>query len=245
MVQLTLVEKIQSLLEIVKSSSLFIIAFLIGAAIISLIIMDYISNKKVNGKLYISALVFTMGFILVKYFKPLLNLADNLVEEIISIIYFPNLAVFLFILLSINVITLYTLIKNKYFIHKIISVISAISIDFLFILILDIIAKNNIDIYAKLTVFSNKELLVLIELTTGIYTVWALITGFVKLVNKTCSNTKTIPAYVIPTPNDTFLNVPVYEAYKEDGKTLYDRFGKGENLSKEQYAILKTYLMSK
>ena len=259
MIQLSFIEKIQALLEIVKSSSLFIILFLVAASLIALLAIDYKTNKKVNGKLFIATIVITLLFVAIKYFNPLLTLTDNLVEEIIEMIYFPNLAVYLITLISINAIALYTIIKNKFFIHKITSIIASIIIDFLFILTLDIIVKNNIDIYERLTVYSNKELLVLIELTTIIYTIWVVITGFVKLVNKTINtgNEKQVPDYVIPTPVD---RVPLFNSndalvstlkpinnvtFIEDGKSLYERFTRGEDLSSEQYKIVKEYLMTR
>lgn len=259
MIQLSFIEKIQALLEIVKSSSLFIILFLVAASLIALLVIDYKINKKVNGKLFIATIVVTLLFIAIKYFNPLLTLADNLVEELIEMIYFPNLAVYLFTLISINVISLYTIIKNKFFIHKITSIITSIIIDFLFILTLDIIVKNNIDIYERLTVYSNKELLVLIELTTIIYTIWFVITAFIKLVNNTINSgsEKQIPDYVIPTPvdkvslfntNDALVSslTPINNVtYIEDGKSLYERFTRGEDLSSEQYKIVKEYLMTR
>ena len=259
MIQLSFIEKIQALLEIVKSSSLFIILFLVAASLIALLVIDYKINKKVNGKLFIATIVVTLLFIAIKYFNPLLTLADNLVEELIEMIYFPNLAVYLFTLISINVISLYAIIKNKFFIHKITSIITSIIIDFLFILTLDIIVKNNIDIYERLTVYSNKELLVLIELTTIIYTIWFVITAFIKLVNNTINSgsEKQIPDYVIPTPvdkvslfntNDALVSslAPINNVtYIEDGKSLYERFTRGEDLSSEQYKIVKEYLMTR
>lgn len=260
MIQLSFIEKIQALLEIVKSSGLFIILFLVSAALIALLVIDFKTNKKVNGKLFIASIITTFVFAAIKYFNPVLTLADNLVEEVIEMIYFPNLAVYLIILVSINATAIYTIIKNKFYLHKIFSITASLMIDFLFILILDIIVKNNIDIYERLTVYSNKELLVLIELTTIIFSIYFIASGFVKLVNKTINTNKEekeIPAYVIPTPVDRvpmFASndglaasfVPVQNVLVvEDGKSLYERFTRGEDLSSEQYKIVKEYLMSK
>ena len=63
MIQLSFIEKIQALLEIVKSSSLFIILFLVAASLIALLAIDYKTNKKVNGKLFIATIVITLLFV--------------------------------------------------------------------------------------------------------------------------------------------------------------------------------------
>ena len=52
------------------------------------------------------------------------------------------------------------------------------------IFIIDIVNKNNIDIYEKVTVFSNSKLLVLLELSTGIFTSWILLNIFISLKEK-------------------------------------------------------------
>ena len=62
MIQLSFIEKIQALLEIVKSSGLFIILFLVSAALIALLVIDFKTNKKVNGKLFIASIVTTFVF---------------------------------------------------------------------------------------------------------------------------------------------------------------------------------------
>lgn len=263
MIQLNFYEKLQTLFDIIKSSSLFITLSILSVSLIALVLIGYIINKKVNGKLFIASWISTIIFIGIKYYKELIHLSDNLVEEVLSAIYFPNLTVYLIMIVTINIICLYTLIKNKYFIHKISSITAATLIDSIFILIMDTIVKNDINVYEKLTVYSNKDLLTLIELTSGIYTIWALVTGFTKLVNMTVKENvpvtieeeKTIPEYVIPTPVDMVplynstnyepVNNITYTIPQLDGKELYEMFNRGENLNIEQYKILKNYLMTK
>jgi hypothetical protein len=97
------------------------------------------------------------------------------------------------------------------------------------------------------------------SVTTIIYTIWFVITAFIKLVNNTINSgsEKQIPDYVIPTPvdkvslfntNDALVSslAPINNVtYIEDGKSLYERFTRGEDLSSEQYKIVKEYLMTR
>lgn len=263
MIQLNLFEKIQTLLDIIKSSRLFIVSFIVCISLITIMVLDYKSNKKVNSKLFVSVWILSMFFIIMKYANGILSLSDNLVEEVIEAIYFPNLTVYLTMFIFVNIICIYTLIKNKFYAYKLISIVSATLIDFNFILTLDTIIKNNIDVYEKLTVYSNKELLVLIQLTSMIFTVYIILIGFVKLVNITIKEqnvpqeepVKKIPDYVIPEPikmvsvfnNEAFKPVEniTCEVKNFTGEELYQMFNRGENLTREQYTILKNYIMTK
>ena len=233
MIQLNLFEKIQTLFDIIKSSRLFIVSFIVCISLITIMFLDYKSNKKVNDKLFVGVFISSIIFIIMKYANGILSLSDNLVEEVIEAIYFPNLTVYLTMVIFVNIICIYTLIKN------------------------------NIDVYEKLTVYSNKELLVLIQLTSMIFTIYVFLIGFVKLVNITIKEqnvpqeeqVKKIPDYVIPEPlkmvsvynNEAFVPVEniTCEVKNVTGEELYQMFNRGENLTREQYTILKNYIMTK
>ena len=55
--------------------------------------------------------------------------------------------------------------------------ISFIGINTLFLFIADTVVEENIDIYSRLTVYSNSDLLILLELSTGLFTLWLFVTG--------------------------------------------------------------------
>ncbi len=48
MIQLNLFEKIQTLFDIIKSSRLFIVSFIVCISLITIMILDYKSNKKIK-----------------------------------------------------------------------------------------------------------------------------------------------------------------------------------------------------
>lgn len=268
MVQLSFIEKLEQLFNIIKTSSLFtIIAILLLVLVISLII-DFKKNKRVNEKTFIATFVIFITFIIYRYNASLLSFADNFFEEMIKAIYFPNIAVYSLILVTINVVMLYTLIKDKYYLHKISSIITSFIINFLFLITLDLVINEKIDIYEKLTVYSNKELLSVIEITSIIFTLWVIFTAFVKLVNKTINSNvevpvmieqsvKEIPAYVIPTPinltSNTYVNNALtsslertsYVSVNIEAEELYEKFKQGEELTRDQYIEIKKYLMTK
>lgn len=191
MVKYTAIEKLNVLLAIIKSSPFFLTCFIVGLFIISFVALDFKTTKKVRGKLMLLCLVATIGFIIYKYYNYLLSISDNLVEEIFMALYFPNLAVYSIIILITNICLFSSLInkktKNSY---KVANIFSCVLIDFLFILILETIIKNKIDVYETLTVYSNKELLILLELSTCVFLAWLFVVMFLNLVNMTVKKEK-------------------------------------------------------
>jgi hypothetical protein len=212
MVKYSIIEKFNVLLTIIKSSPFFLTCFIVGIFLLSFVILDFKTTKKVRNKFMLLSLILTIGFIIYKYYNYLITLSDNLVEEIFMAIYFPNLAVYTIVIVSTNICLFVSLLKKKLQNeYKVANIFSTILLDFLFILILETIIKNKIDVYETLTVYSNKELLILIELSTAIYTAWLLVIGFMKLVDKTVRKEvveakKPLPVYEAPSYNSYEVN---------------------------------------
>lgn len=212
MVKYSIIEKFNVLLTIIKSSPFFLTCFIVGTFLLSFVILDFKTTKKVRNKFMLLSLILTIGFIIYKYYNYLITLSDNLVEEIFMAIYFPNLAVYTIVIVSTNICLFVSLLKKKLQNeYKVANIFSTILLDFLFILILETIIKNKIDVYETLTVYSNKELLILIELSTAIYTAWLLVIGFMKLIDKTVRKEvveakKPLPVYEAPSYNSYEVN---------------------------------------
>ena len=174
MVELSLLEKIKTLFILIFSSSLFLI-LLLGIFII-LVDIFYISkqSKKVKIMYFVVSIV-VIGILLLTYFEEFLKFINVLNKSIVMLINFPSLlqyTIIIFITLIIMIISIF----NK----KINRVISRINIGvfiadlFIFFLLLDQINKSNIDLSNKVDIYSNRNLMVLFELSMIIFTIWLL-----------------------------------------------------------------------
>ena len=56
-------------------------------------------------------------------------------------------------------------------------------IDFILVLILEIIAKNQIDLFSKVSLFSNTSLVMLLELSVNVFITWIIIISILYLAN--------------------------------------------------------------
>ena len=220
----SLFEKIGILFSIIKTSPLFIISFIIGIILITMMFLDLKTTKKIREKLLIVIWISVMIFIGIRYCNYLIKISDNLVEEIFTAIYFPNIAIYTIIIITVNIALIIGLLKKKMTTsYKVANVFTTVVIDFLFILILETIIKNKIDVYETLTVYSNKDLLTLIELSSGMYTAWLFVVALIRIVEKSIPEEKIVKDEIkepekieIPISCDLVYESPKYNSYEHN-----------------------------
>ncbi len=175
MEKLSLLEKLQILLKVSKNSKLFIVL------IIFLIFLAYIlfstnkKNKKTTKSIFVLIYTFIFLFIVITYHSSFGKMFDYLMNNLFIIFYFPNLAIYLVAIIITNVI-----VWKSVFSEKIVKFIKYLNItifcilNYLLALILSVITSNNLDIYTVSSVYSNKNALGLIELSSTIFVVWVV-----------------------------------------------------------------------
>ena len=185
MEDVSFIDKLNIVSDIILSSPLFLVSILL----IEIALIVYLLIKKGKLKLQkwmiISIWSILALIIIVIYHKVFFNLIDNFINYIFTALYFPNLAVYISVILISNIFYFISVFNKK--INKkynLINITNALLLDILMIFIIDIVNKNNINIYEKVTVFSNSKLLVLLELSTGIFTSWILLNIFISLKEK-------------------------------------------------------------
>lgn len=177
----TIFEKIACLFDIVSDSWLYITFLAVTTILIILFCCKKISKR--TCFLFITLACFIVfGFILYQYFEPISKMMNNLIEHLFTEIYFPSAYAYLFILLIINVITIGSLL-NPHIIktYKTIHGICFIMINFILTIVLEMISKNEIDIFSKKSLFSNTDFVILLEFSMNIFILWliSLLAGYI------------------------------------------------------------------
>lgn len=175
----SLIEKINILMELISSSSLFLFFSMIGIALLIFSIVCIIKNKKINK--WIIIVIFSMiGLIVfVNYSSIIIKILDTIIDSVFKVLYFPNLPIYITILIISNVCLIISLISRKESkIRRIINLISSSILDLLFVFIISVVSMYDINIYEEINLYTNSTLLVLLELSTGIFTSWILIRLF-------------------------------------------------------------------
>lgn len=175
----SLIEKINILMELISSSSLFLFFCMIGISLLIFFIVCIIKNKKINKWVYITVFSLIGLLIFISYSSILIKILDAIVDSVFKVLYFPNLPIYATILIISNVCLIMSLIRKKETkIRKIINLICSSILDILFVFIISVVSAYNIDIYEEINLYTNSTLLVLLELSTGIFTSWILVRLF-------------------------------------------------------------------
>ena len=179
MENISFLNKIKMLFNTIISNPFFSLSALFGIVLATLMIIDILKHKKIRKRYYIAAWFFIFLFIVVKYIKVIPVLVDNLINQVFMALYFPSIGVYMLLLIIINVGFIYCLIKNIHKSYKILTGIISIILDLLFILIINIILENKIDITSEITLYTNSKLLVFLELSTALFVSWILLIIFI------------------------------------------------------------------
>lgn len=179
MANYSILDKIKILFKTIISNPFFSLSAIFGLVLAILMIIDIIKQKKIRKRYYIAAWFFVFFFITTKYMKIIPKLFDNLINQIFMTLYFPSIGVYMFLLIAVNVGFIYCLVKNIHKSYKILSGIMSIILDLLFVIIINIIVENNIDITSEITLYTNSNLLVLLEISTALFVSWILLIIFI------------------------------------------------------------------
>lgn len=173
-------EKILFLFQVIGSSWIYIAFAIFLALLIVLLVLKKIS-KKTSFILTTLATNLLLGYTIYNNYSEISKTFNSLIDNIFKNIYFPSTYVYLFVLLTINIIAIGSLLKKKLEkVYKYINAICLIITNFTFILIIEIIAKNQVDIFSKKSLFTNTDLITLLEFSINIFIIWliALITSY-------------------------------------------------------------------
>lgn len=183
MAKMTLLEKLGILLEVTKSNKYFL---LLIALMIILAIAFFISAKKANKKIkkiYIicyGVLLLLVGII---YHDSLQKMLDYMMNNFFIVLYFPNIAIYLAAIIATNIILLISIFKKN--ITKTIRIMNIsiyCMITYIFILTLNIITTNQLDVFTQESIYGNKNVQALIELSSTIFVSWILFLVIYKLI---------------------------------------------------------------
>ena len=173
MMKTSIIDKLNIIFELTKSSNIFIavIAFLLFIVVVA--ITNNKKNESTTKKIYLCIYAFIILAILITYYSSFGKMFDYLMNNLFIAIYFPNLAIYLVALIVVNIIFLVSVFKQD--ISKIIKNLNAIVfaiMNYLLALILNIIHTNKLDVFTQTSVYGNKEAQALIELSSTIFLIW-------------------------------------------------------------------------
>lgn len=135
--------------------------------------------KKIDNRKYIMiitlSLLLIFGIDIVINYKELAEVFDNFMTIFFSNIYFPSVYVYVGTLLIVAIAfitSMFNKMLNK--IYKIINGITFVMNNILLAIILNIIAKNKIDVFTPNELYTNINLVAVLEISIGLFVLWIL-----------------------------------------------------------------------
>ena len=186
MTYLSVIEKFKILFDmLLKFKLVFIFAILI------LLITFIYMFKKISSKKYmliVSILMILMfGVSIVSNYKILMDTFDNFSTIFFRNIYFPSIYVYIGILVFNFVVFITSILSvKKKKVYKVINTINFILNNILFAIVLNIIAKNKIDIFSMASLYTNTSLVAILELSIGTFAVWLFCLLVIYITNVIC-----------------------------------------------------------
>ena len=181
MEELSLLDKFGVLFESIFQHPLFIIIFFLP-------IILFFLQKKHGKKVYIIVYFISIFLILIIGGDELFKLFDNFMDGLFMVLYFPNfITLFIVALLSamFGFISLFS--KGMHKIYKVINYTFFGIVQSLFILVILTIRSNEINIYKDNALYSNSDVLSLMQIMIGAFGIQIVALVIINLINRVTS----------------------------------------------------------
>ena len=172
MTYLNILEKIKILFNTLIDFKIILIFTILLIILTFLYLIKKLNSKKYT-KCIILSLIISLLISILDNIKELSSTFNNFTTLFFKNIYFPSVYTYIGIIVIIFLSTIVTLLnRNTKKIYKIINSTTFTLNSILFILILNIIAKNKIDIFSIDSLYTNTPLVVTLEISTGLFILW-------------------------------------------------------------------------
>ena len=183
MSKLSFIDKMGILVEVSKSSKLFILVLILLVVLGAVFSTTNRETAKRNKIIYILVTIFIMVLIVATYHAPLGNMFGYMMDNFFIAAFFPNLAIYCAALIIMNIILWISLFDYRTSNSiKMLNIFIYVIMNYLLALVLNVINSNGLDIFTQSSVYGNKQATALIELSSLIFLVWILFLIIYKII---------------------------------------------------------------
>lgn len=176
-------DKLNIIFNMIIDSNIFTIFTILLVFVLLLKLCKKISNKKMSIAIYLMEII-TFGIVFYEKKEFLSSLFNTLIDKIFIDFYFPSPYIYLFIFVLSFIIFIYGLLNRVMSkTYKIITNIYFITFNFIFILLVNTISNNKIDIFNKASLFTNNECLILLEISTLLFAIYLILNSLIYITN--------------------------------------------------------------
>lgn len=176
MVRVSLFERIKTIFDLVFSEPFFITLFVMLLLIIIILLLNVKYKSKAPKYVIIIICTGVLVLMFARYGKYILSLNDSIVDKFFRAMYFPNVVVYVSMLVVSLLLFTYVFIDNR--ISKYVKITSAsffFIVWFLFVIVMDTIKENKLSFYEVTELYANTTVMVLVQATMFFFVVWCFI----------------------------------------------------------------------
>lgn len=178
MEELSFFEKLGVLYENILDHPLFVLIFFVP-------IILFFLQKRHGKKVFIFVYFLVIFVLLISFGDIIFKLFDNVMDGLFMFLYFPNFITLFLVVVACSLIALISLLnKNINKVNKVINYVSFGIIQSLFALILVTVRVNKVNIYKDNALYTNKDVLTLMQLLIGVFFIQVLSIVIIWLINK-------------------------------------------------------------
>ena len=182
---LSLITKLQTVFDLITSKNLYLMILAIIVFFTIIFITTNSSNKKQSKRTYI--LLYLAGFIFIalEYGSSFMTLLDYAINEVFITYYFPNIVIYLIMLIITNIILWKTIFNDKIdFKLKVINSSVFAIIMYLFILAISSINELDLNVFNITELYSSNSVRSILELSMCISIFWIIVLLKYHLIRK-------------------------------------------------------------
>ena len=176
MANIPLTERIKTIIDLAVSQSFFITLFVIFLLTIVALIIN--TRVKSRAPKYMVAIAYTgiAILLLARYGKYMLSLNDSIVDKFFRAMYFPNIVVYIAMLVLTILFIVMTVLNDKYLMYtKICNFLCFVVIWFLFVLTVDSVKREGLSFYEVTDIYANGTIMILMQASMCIFFIWCAI----------------------------------------------------------------------
>ncbi len=185
MIQTSILEQLEKVYQIfIKNSNMIYVLVIAGVAFLILELANCLKNKKVTKIISFIIYVGILGTLFYFFHSEILKFLDYFMNNLILFLFFPNLAVYTLVILIINILLITSILSKRKKVEKHLNVLFFVLFQILFYLIIDNVITNNVNIYQQLSIYTNSNLLTLIQISMYLFLLWLGILFILKIASK-------------------------------------------------------------
>ncbi len=205
MLQMSILEKLNLIKEMIGSSIFSILAFVVIVFIGFLFITTNRHNERESKKTY-KLLYGTIGiFFLILFFSSLRSIADYFMNQVFIQIYFPSLAAYILGLIVANILMWRSMFYHHDQTLKKINTVFFCLIHYLFALLLNLITMKGLNVFDTTSIYGNRNALAIIEMTSSLFIFWILLLVIYHFVKKFLVGGKELVLEEIPVDSKYYV----------------------------------------